>query len=111
MTGHNADACLQVVAHRHRRHVINHLRNGTGDATTFSDLVNYLHDSISDYKNGPLPDREELAIQLRHTHLPTLAEHGVIDFDLRSGAVRYHSDEQIERVLDSLPKEVSVPNY
>lgn len=111
MPGHPPDACLEVIAHRHRRHVIRHLRHGAGDATTLEELIDCLHDSVSDYKNGPLPDQEELAIQLRHTHLPTLAEHGLIEFDLRSGTIRYHPDEQVETVLDSLPREVALPNY
>jgi hypothetical protein len=110
MTNHSLDACLQLVADRHRRRVIHYLRHGTNGNTTFDDLVDQVHSRASDSKNGPLQDRETLAIQLHHTHLPKLAAHGVVDFEHRSGAVRYHPDEQVETVLDLLPGEMSLPN-
>ena len=107
MMSHNLDACLQLVADRHRRQVLHHLRREANGTTTFGDLVDQVHSSVPDSKNGPLQDREELAIQLQHTHLPKLAEHGVVEFEHRSGTVRYQPDEQVETVLDSLPGEVS----
>lgn len=105
MTNHSLDACLQVVADRHRRRVIHHLRHESNGTTTFDDLVDQVHSRGSDSKNSPPQDREELALQLQHTHLPKLADHGLIEFELGSGAVRYHPDEQVETVLDSLPRE------
>jgi hypothetical protein len=38
-----------------------------------------------------------------------LIDHGVVEFEHRSGAVRYHPDEQVETVLDSLIEEPSLP--
>ncbi|AZH25351.1 DUF7344 domain-containing protein [Haloplanus aerogenes] len=110
MTNHGLDACLRLVADQHRRRVIHHLRHEANGATTFDDLVDQMHRRASDAKNGPPQDRESLAIQLHHTHLPQLADHGVVDFEHRTGVVRYHPDEQVETVLDSLPEEVSLPN-
>ena len=110
MTNHGLDACLRLVADRHRRRVIHHLRHEANGTTTIDDLVDQLHSRRPDSKNGPPQDRETLAMHLRHTHLPKLADHGVVEFDHRSGAVRYQSDEQVETVLASLPGEVSLPN-
>lgn len=110
MTNQSLDACLHLVADRHRRRIVHHLRHEANGTTTVDDLVDQFHSSGSDSKNGPLQDREELAIQLHHTHLPKLAEHGVVEFEHRSEAIRYHPDEQVETVLDSLPGEVSLPN-
>lgn len=110
MTSPSLDACLQLVADRHRRRVIHHLRREDDETTTFDDLVEQLSRRDSDPDNGPPRSRDQLAIQLHHAHLPKLAAHGVVEFDPGSGAVRYHSDEQVETVLDSLPGEVSVPN-
>ncbi|MFC6940730.1 ArsR family transcriptional regulator [Salinirubellus sp. GCM10025818] len=110
MASHRLDACLQLVADQHRRRIIHHLRHEANGATTFDDLVNQVHSRASDSKNGPPEDREKLAIQLHHTHLPKLADHGVVDFDYRTGAVRYYPDEQVEAVLDSIPEEASLPN-
>jgi hypothetical protein len=110
MTNHGLDACLRLVADRHRRLAIHHLRHETNGATTVDDLVDQMHRRASDAKNGPLQEREALAIQLHHTHLPKLADHGVVDFEHTTGAVRYHPDEQVETVLDSLREEASLPN-
>ena len=110
MTTNSLDACLQLVADRHRRRVIHHLRHEANGTTTFDDLVEQIHRRASDSKDGPPRDREEFAIRLQHIHLPKLADYGVVDFEHRSGTVRYHPDEQVERVLDSLPGEVSLPN-
>lgn len=51
-------------------------------------------------------ERDQLAVKLVHSHLPKLAEYGVIEYDPRSGTVRYRPDEQVETVLDALPGEV-----
>ncbi|WP_256301818.1 DUF7344 domain-containing protein [Haloarchaeobius salinus] len=110
MTNHDLDRCLQLVSDQHRRRIIHHLRHGATETTTFDDLVEQISSQTPDSKNGPLQDREELAIQLQHTHLPKLANHGVVDFDHRNGTVRYRPDEQVETVLDSLPEEVSLPS-
>jgi hypothetical protein len=106
MTKHDLDRCLQLVADQHRRQIIHHLRHEAKGTTTLDDLVERISSRASDSKNGPQQDREEIAIQLQHTHLPKLADHGVVEFDLRTGAVRYHPDEQVETVIDSLPGKV-----
>ena len=110
MTNHDLDRCLRLVADRHRRRIIHHLRQEANGTTTFENLVDKLHGRAPNAKNGSLQDREEFAIQFHHTHLPKLADHGVVDFEHRTGVVRYHPDEQVEAVLDSLPEEVALPN-
>ncbi|SDN20144.1 hypothetical protein SAMN04487949_3647 [Halogranum gelatinilyticum] len=110
MTTHSLDACLRLVADRHRRWIIHHLRHEATGTTTVDELVEQFHSSDFDSKNVPLQDRDAFAIQLHHIHLPKLAEHGVVEFEHRSGAVRYHPDEQVESVLDSLSGGVSIPN-
>jgi hypothetical protein len=110
MTNQSFDACLRLVADQHRRRIIHLLRHEATGTTTFDDLVDQIHRRASDSKNGPQQDREELAIRLQHSHLPKLADYGVVEFEHTTGAVRYHPDEQVETVLDSLPGEVSLPN-
>lgn len=109
MASQNIDACLQLVANQHRRSVLHLLRRDSNGTMTFDTLVDTLQSSVSNTKNGPLRNREELTIQLKHTHLPRLADYGVVEYDPRSGTVRYQPDERVETVLDSLPEEVSQP--
>ena len=67
------------------------------------ELIDYLvvqeADSVDDL------DTDEVAIALYHTHLPKLADVGLIDYDVRSRTVRYRDDEAIEACLDRLTTE------
>lgn len=110
MMEQSLDACLRVVADRHRRRIIQYLRHEANGTATFDDLVDQVHSRGSDSGNGLPQNREELAIRLQHSHLPKLVDYGVVDFEHRSGAVRYHPNEQVEKVLDSLSEEVRLRN-
>lgn len=59
------------------------------------DIVDYL--ARANEHSGDTMDREEIAIDLHHRHLPKLAEAEVIEFDPASGKIRYHGGERIER--------------
>lgn len=105
MTTRSHDALIGLVADRHRRLAIQQLRKDVDGETTFDDLVDRLlgDESLADHNRI---DREKLAIQLYHAHLPKLADHGVVEFDPENRVVRYQPDEQIETVLDSLSDEL-----
>ena len=107
MTERSFDAFLQLMANRRRRQAIHHLRHEANGNTTIDDLVDRLHNGGSDANDLPT-DREQLAVQLYHAHLPKLADHGVVEFEPENGAIRYRPDEQFETVLDSLPDELSL---
>lgn len=107
MTGTRFDACLQLVADRRRRRVIQHLRREADGTTSIDELVDQLYRRSATDTDRRV-DREQFTIQLYHAHLPTLAEHGVVEYDPDRGTVQYRSDEQTEAVLDSLPDEAPV---
>lgn len=107
MADSSLDACLRLVADRNQRRVIQHLRNEPGGVTRFDELVDQLHGDGGARAADRLGEREQLAIQLQHTCLPKLSQRGVVEYDQRSGTIRYHPSDQIEAVLDSLPEEVS----
>jgi hypothetical protein len=86
------------------------LRHEADGTVTFDDLVDQLLRDGTVTGDDQLRDREQLAVQLQHTHLPKLADHGVVEYERRSGAVRYRPSEPVERVLDTLPGEVSIPD-
>lgn len=109
MNTHGLDACLRVVADRHRRRIIRHLRREPDGTTTFEELVDQVYNRAADFTDCPPPGREQLAIQLQHTHLPKLADYGLVDFERRTGIVRYHPDDQVERVLDALSGDAVMP--
>ncbi|ELY65622.1 DUF7344 domain-containing protein [Natronococcus jeotgali] len=103
------DVCLQIVSDRHRRRIIHRLREASNDRTSIEDLIDHLHNSDSVSAETRL-DREQLAIQLAHKHLPKLLDHGVVEVDPETDIVQYQPDEQIEAILDSFPVQVVQPN-
>lgn len=106
MTTRSLDALLQLVADGHRRQAIQQLRQETDGEATIDELVDRLLGDESRSDDNTV-DREQLAMQLYHAHLPKLADHGVVEFEPENRSVRYQPDEQIETVLDSLPDELS----
>lgn len=111
MTTNGLDACLGLVADRCRREIINQLRHNGNGQTTIDDLVDRLNQGKQAAGKGRSPDRDALAIQIYHTHLPKLADFGVVDYEPERGTVHYQPDEQVEAVLDSLPEEVAAANF
>jgi hypothetical protein len=104
------DTCLELVADRRRRRLIQHLRHEAIRETPIEAIVDRLTESeLTAGKDSPR-DREQLAIQVYHNDLPRLADHGVVAYDPARGTVRYEPDEQVEAVLDSIPGEVAAAN-
>ena len=108
MAGKTLEDCLQLIADRCRRRVIQQLRRETTGKTTIDDLVDRMYSGELKFDGNRCMDREQLAIHLYHTSLPKLEDHGVVEHDRRSGTVRYQSNDQVEAVLDSLPDEMPV---
>lgn len=103
------DVCLRILSDRHRRRIIHRLREESNGKLPVEDLIDKLHRSDSASTDSRL-DRNQLAIQLAHKHLPTLTEHGVVEIDPETDIVRYQTDERVEAVLDSLPEKVAQTN-
>lgn len=101
------DRVLDLVADRNRRQAIQHLRHESKGNTSIDDLVDAVGNGGS-VNDDQTTDPEHLALQFYHSHLPMLAEHGVVEFDPERRAVRYQPDERVETVLDSLPDELSL---
>lgn len=99
------DAALSLVADRQRRRVIRRLRTDSDGETTFEELVDDLHDADATESLPADTDREGLEIRLIHSHLPKLADHGLIEHRRDEGVIRYRPDERVEAVLDALPTE------
>jgi len=109
MNGDSLDASLTLVADRHRRRLLEHLRHNGNGEVQIDDLVDHLSQA-EPAADGRQMSRDQLAIQLTHVHLPKLADHGVIEHDHERGTIEYRPDEQIEAVLEGLPEEPSLAN-
>lgn len=88
-----------VLADEDRRRVLEYFMRHEERAASVEDLIEY----AIEQDDGDLT-AEELERRYHHFTLPKLVEHGIIEFDHRSRAVRYHGStvlEEILRVVDS----------
>ncbi len=106
--GDSLSTCLALVADRRRRRLLEHLRHNGNSEVQIDGPVDRLYHAGSAAADDRQVSRDELAIQLHHSHLPKVADHGVVEYDQERGTVGYRSDEQIESVLDGLPEEPSL---
>ena len=90
------DAIYRCLADARRRDVLRYLREADDGTASVDDLTAYV---VEQETNSPVPDREKVAVSLYHTHLPMLADEGFVEFDERSGTVRYHPHQALERIL------------
>ncbi|WP_152421648.1 DUF7344 domain-containing protein [Halogeometricum pallidum] len=100
------DSAFRCLATERRRQILGYVRNSDGDTASFDDLVDHVIG-----REGPSStlDREQVALDLYHRHLPILADRGVIDVDDRTERVRYNGDEEMETVLGSGARESKPP--
>lgn len=85
------DVVFEVLADEDRRRVCLHLTQEDPQVITVDELV----DGIA--SDRPEPERERLAIDLHHRHLPKLAAAGIIDYDARSNTARYWGQPTVEK--------------
>lgn len=100
------DACLRLISDRQRREILQQLRHESDGKTGVDELVTQLHGSDTARSRGQ-GSQEQVAIELVHNHLPKLADHGLVEIDPENEIVRYQSDEQVEALLDALPRELT----
>lgn len=107
MTTAHLDTCFEIVSDGLRRAIVRQLRRETAEETSIADLVDQLLGSDAVALTDGRPDRDRIAIQLYHNHLPRLDDHGVVEFDPERRTVAYRSHERIEAVLDALPEDAA----
>lgn len=88
---------LKAVADQRRRTVLYTLEESDADVTSLDDFA----DEIA-LQDSQFNDPEKVRLVLHHKDLPKLAELGLLDYDSRSGTVRYRSDPTIEEFLEAL---------
>lgn len=92
----NTDALFDLLSDTRRRYVLSYLHGTDGDVAELSELVDWVMRQEAD---GGDDDRyESVAVALHHTHLPRLAESGVLDYDVQSQTVHYRGQSAVERM-------------
>lgn len=85
---------FSLLADRQRREVLAYLSE-TDDGTAEVD-------ALVDHLAGEGLDRHEVVTALHHVHLPKMADAGVVEYDRRSGTVRYTGDPSVETTLEAV---------
>ena len=99
--GAETDEVFSVLASGCRRRTLQYLRRTTAESVPIAALVDHLTGIDHPSTGSPDDHRELFEAELRHIHLPKLADLGLIDYDPDSGRVSYLADERVERLLDA----------
>lgn len=108
--GDRMDVVYSLLGASERRYLLYQLRDqGRGNLETLTERV-------AAWKRGESPatlDEEAYQrtyISLVHNHLPRLADHGVVEYDLRSGdVVRSEGFEELETLLEQFRRTEDLP--
>jgi DNA-binding transcriptional ArsR family regulator len=88
------DRLLDALSHRRRRHALYELRGADG-AVAVADLADAVAADLD-------AARDRVAASLHHHHVPKLSDAGLVDYDDRSGDVRYAGGDLVSSWLDLL---------
>ncbi|WP_276301724.1 DUF7344 domain-containing protein [Halorussus lipolyticus] len=99
-SGAPLDATFDALANRRCRVLLRHLAE-SDDALVVNDLAGRLADELDD----EAATERRLRTSLHHTHLPKLADAGLVEYDLDRGLVRFCDESRFEELaptIDSL---------
>lgn len=91
------DTALSLVADSQRRFLIGYLRQQDQRVVPVEELVDVLNAESGPHSQSA---REAIEIRLQHSHLPKLAEAGIIEYDLEAATVQYRQISSLETLLD-----------
>lgn len=90
-----------------RRQVLRVLIENGDSGIDLDQLISALLEQEQAEDGPQASDPAQLALTLHHLHLPKLAQAGIIEYDARSHAIRYHPDERIESITHSIKEEMA----
>ncbi len=95
-TGVSTETALRLVANQHCRTVLTQLINRESNIIGINALVKYMAPENPPPESHGGTDRR--LVDLRHNQLPKLEAAGLVEYDARTGTVRYHSDDRVEKL-------------
>ncbi|MDG5775955.1 hypothetical protein VB773_14200 [Haloarculaceae archaeon H-GB2-1] len=97
---------LEILSHNLRREVIHFFENiESKDMATVEDLATHIARRVPDM------NRERVALELTHSHLPMLTSNGWVEYDTRTNHVRYRGHDSAEELLAELAEMLSDQPY
>lgn len=97
----SVDATFYILSNRRRRYVCRYLVEADDGIAEFDALVEQVVDWEVEADGEEKEDHEKrVESDLFHAHLPQLADAGLLDYDDRSGTVRYWGHPRIDAWVD-----------
>jgi len=93
------DDVFSVLADWRRREVCQFFAETDAETATVDDLALLLSGCRPDPGTGTR-SHSDIVAELEETHLPELAAAGIVDFDARSGTVRYRGQPTVEKWVE-----------
>ena len=97
----NLDTVFEILSNARRRYLLYYLFTMEGEVAEFDAAVNAVYKyGAAETGTDDHPTREDVKIELHHTHLPRLTDAGVIDYDRRQGTIRLTDSPTLEEWLE-----------
>lgn len=96
------DTLFATLSDARRRYVIHYLldrEDGVADVGTLAERI-AAWERATDRRDAPV---EDVIVDLHHAHLPLLADVGLVEYDQRSGAVRYRDRRPVRDCFERTP--------
>lgn len=94
LRGEPIDDLLLTLADDDCRCTLRYFGSSERAVATLDELVEWVL-----AQRGPGADREAIRLSMHHSTLPKLADGGFVDYDERSGTIRYRERPGLERLL------------
>ncbi|WP_114579553.1 hypothetical protein [Saliphagus sp. LR7] len=110
----STELVLELVTDQYRRKALQHLIDADEQAVHLEELVEGVaetgvHPLTKQDSSPPVVEsspRDRLRLLLHHSHLPKLDEADVIEYDIRSETIRYHSTPHLEKLVAFINSEL-----
>lgn len=99
-TSVTTDTALSLLADRQRRALVEYLQTRGNEPVPVDELLEALTPSVR--REQPT----NVEIRLQHSHLPKLADAGVIEYEPDAGLVRYCESPTLESLLAFVTEEL-----
>lgn len=97
----SVDAILELLANHRRRDLLDFFQNSSTQAAPLQEVTEHLTACELD-RVGEHPGFDQLRTELFHTHIPKLADTGLLEYDERSEQLRYWPNERVEKWLNHI---------
>lgn len=95
------DTVFDVLRSPQRRYLLYYLNDSVKAVLSLEELVEAVRQyEAADSEGDELPPRQPIRTNLIHVQLPRLASMGVLDYDIRSGTVRFRGYAPLEEWLE-----------